>query len=422
MPVSKHQNFRAAPVGGSLNGFGAVAVLLASATCAVPALAQTAGGAAAGQGRQIRVMALARVQYDDNVVLNNPSLAAGQPKGDVSTAPSLDVNVFLPRATGDFYLRGNVGYNFYRRYTRLNRESIDLTGGGNQRLASCIGHAEIGYSRRLSDLGNLLAQDVAASVNNTEERRNYTADIGCGGQIGLRPSIGVSRSEVRNSTTLRKFADSNTNSVTGQLGLASPAIGTVSIFGRYSDSSYINRATPNGVGQDGLKSYAAGVQLERTVGTRLDFRGSVNYTKVDPKLAGTPGFSGMGFDLATTYRGDLFNIVIGASRSAVPSQLLFVSYNLETTARATVTRRLSERTQLQFGASFLRREFASSPLFPDAPPSGKDENLTFNAGLRYEASRRLRFSLDGTYMKRTSNIQLFGFDAKRISLTTSLSL
>lgn len=397
-------------------------MFFASATCTTPAWSQSRSGAATNQGRQIKVTATTRLQYDDNVVLNNPNLVAGQPKGDFSAAPALDVNLYLPRATGDLYLRGNVGYNFYRRYTRLNRESIDLIGGADQRLASCIGHAEVAYNRRLTDLSNLLAQDAAASVNNTEERRTYTADIGCGGQIGIRPSIGFTRSEVRNSTALRKFADSNANTITAQLGLASPAIGTVSIFGRYSDASYINRETPTGVGQDGLESYAGGVQLERNVGTRLNFRGSVNYTKVNPKLAGTPGFSGMGFDLSTTYNGDLFNLVVGASRNAVPSQLLFVSYNLETTVRATLSRQLSERTQLQVGASYLRREFASSPLFPSAPANGKDENATLNAGIRFEASRRLRFSLDGTYMKRTSNIQLFGFDAKRISLTTSLSL
>jgi Putative beta-barrel porin 2 len=392
---------------------------LAMATLLAPAL-PVAAHAQQQQGRRVDLNASARLQYDSNVVLSDTDIAGGRPQSDTSVAPSVNADIYLPRAGGSFYLSGGVGYNFYRRYTRLNRESIDLTTGADQRLGRCVVHGEGTYSRRLSDLGDILQQSATDSFNNTEERRSVSADVGCGGAIGLRPSVAVSRMETRNSSTLRKFADSNTNSVTAQLGYQSPAIGTISLFGRFSDSGYINRETPSGQ-QDGVRSYAAGLQLERNLGTRLNLAASVNYTKVDPKLAQTPGFSGLGYDLSATYSGDLFQLTISGSRAAQASQLLYVSYDIQTSIGATITRQISPRVSLTGGARYSRREFAPSTIFTGAPPPGNDERVNLNAGARFRASRRLNFLLDASYQRRTSNIQLYAYNTTRIGLTTSLS-
>lgn len=382
------------------------------------------GGPALAQGeaaRRVDLDASARIQYDSNVVLSDPRVSNGRGKGDFSLVPSLNANIFLPRATGDLYLNGSIGYNFYRRYSSLNRESINLTGGVDQRFANCSFNGEVQYGRSLNDLANLLVTENAQSFNNAQERRTYSADIGCGGTIGLRPSIGISRTEVRNSATLRQIADSNVTNFTGQLGYQSPTMGTVSVFGRYGNSVYLHRPLVNGQ-RDGTESYAAGLQLERAVGVRLNFVGSVNYTRVDPKLAGTSGFSGVGYDLTALYRGPLFNLAITGSRSAQPSQILYVAYDIRTSIGADISRKFTERLSASAGATYQRRNFQSSSAFSDTKVDGEDEQLSFNAGVAYRAARRLRFSLDASHRTRTSNLQLYKFDANRVSLTTSLSL
>ncbi|MHA6720036.1 outer membrane beta-barrel protein [Sphingomonas sp. RS6] len=414
MCVQPSRNFRS-----NASRLSPAAARLALAALIAPAFPSLAH-AQQQQGRRVDLNASTRLQYDSNVVLSDTTVAGGRPQSDFSVAPSVNADIYLPRAGGSFYLTGGIGYNFYRRYTRLNRESINLTGGADQRLASCVVHGEGTYSRRLSDLGDLLQESPAESFNNTEERRGISADVGCGGTIGLRPSVAVSRIETRNTSTLRKFADSNTTSFTGQLGYVSPAIGTISLFGRYSDSSYINRATPNGE-QDGVRTYAAGLQLERNLGTRLNLAASVNYTKVDPKLAQTAEFTGVGYDLSATYSGDLFQLTISGSRVAQPSQLQFVSYDIQTTIGAVITRQLSPRISLTGGARYSRRRFAPSEIFTGAPPPGNDERVSLNTGLRYRAGPRLNFMLDASYQRRTSNIQLFAYNTTRVGLTTSLS-
>lgn len=399
--------------------------LFATAASAQPALAQRNAFTSrpSGAERQIDVRAAARIEYNDNVVVNDPRISQGSSTDDLIASPSLDLNVVLPRATGSTYLAGSVGYQFYNKFTRLNRENISLTGGADQRLASCLVHGEIGYQRRLNDLSSLYVLDASNSFNNSEESRRYSADIGCGGPYGLRPALAYSRTEVRNSLAVRAYADSNTDSVTAQLGLQSPSLGTVSVFGRYSDSVYINRPSPAGAsGRDGIKSYAVGLQLERNVSSRLNLRGSVNYSKVDPKLQGTSSFSGIGFDLSALYNADLFTVQLTGSRAPQPSVIYFVSYEVLTALSGTISHDLTSRTRLSLTASRTWREYTSSALFPDAPNAGNDNMLSLGANASYNATRRLRFVLGVGYDERTSNIRLLKYNAKRINLTTSLAL
>lgn len=389
-----------------------------AAACATPAEAQQSNGS-----RQIDVSVSNRLQYDSDVVLSDNRISGGGGKDDVSTSPTLDLDIYLPRATGSLYLRGNLGYTFYRKFTKLNRERINLEGGFDQRvLGDCIVHGGAKYSRQLSDLGDIFTTvPITGVVRNSEENREISADIGCGGGIGFRPSVAVSRSETRNTSSLRKFSDADTNSFTGQLGYSAPAIGVVSVFGRYSDSKYINRPTPTGE-DDGVRTYAAGVQLERDLGTRLNFTGSINYSKVKPYLSSVQDFSGVGFDVSAQYRGDFFQVWLTGSRAAEPSTLLFVSYDIQTSLGLNMTTELTPRIRWNGGFSYRRRSFAASPIFIGAPLRGAESLYTLTTGLSYQAGRRLRFSLDGLYTKRTSDTQLFNYDQKRISLTTSLSL
>lgn len=387
-----------------------------AACCTLPGVAQA-------QGKQVSVNVSNRLTYDADVVLNDRRISGGRGKGDVSSSPSLDLDIYLPRATGSFYLQGGLGYVFYRKFTNLNRERINLSGGFDQKvLGDCIVHGGAHYSRQLSDIGDLPSNaPVAGAARNSEENRSVSADIGCGGAVGIRPSVAFSRSESRNGETFRKLSDADTNSFTGQIGYSAPVLGVVSIFGRYSDSKYINRTAPNGQ-EDGVRSYSAGVQIERSVGTRLNFAASLNYTSVKPYLSSVQSFDGVGYDLSGTYNGDLFQLTLTGSRAAQPSTILFVSYDIRTNLGLNVSSELTSRMRWHASASYNRRAFAPSSLFVGAPTPGSESLYSLGAGITYRMGRRLNFSLDGSYSKRTTDSQLIPYEQKRISLTTSFSL
>lgn len=421
--VNSNRQARNLRVGTALARGGPVVALLATAAWTQPALAQRQAfqSSPSGSERQVDIRATGSLEYNDNVVLNDKRITNGA-RGDVIASPSLDVTLVLPRATGQLYLTGNVGYRFYKRYTNFNREQISLTGGADQRLASCVVHGEVGYQRHLTDLSSIVIQDPTPALNNTEEARQYTADIGCGATYGLRPAVSYTRNEVRNSLSQRRYADSNTNTFTAQLGLTSPALGTVAVFGRMSDSSYIHRVLPGIPGRDGMKSYAAGVQLERSVANRLNFSGSVNYTQVDPKLASTKGFKGVGFNVSGAYAGDQYSLQLQASRTPQPSLLLFVGYEIVTAVSANATRRLSDRIQISLQGSRTWRALASSRLLTNVPTSGNDNTSSLFAAATFRPNGRLSFVLGAGFERRTSNTQLYSYSSKRINLTTSLSL
>ncbi len=402
-----------------------IAALFATAAWAHPALAQRDPFTPrpSSSARQIDVRATGEIEYNDNVVVSDPRIARGERTGDAIASPSLDLSIVLPRASGSTYLAGSVGYRFYNKYTRLNRENISLTGGADQQLASCLVHGEIGYQRRISDLSSLYVLDDPNAFNNTAESRQYSADIGCGATYGLRPAVAYSRTETRNSLTARQYADADTDTFTAQLGLTSPSLGTISVFGRYANSVYLHRQTAaGGFGRDGIKSYAGGLQLERNVSSRLNFRGSVNYTKVDPALPGTPSFSGIGFDLSALYNADLFSVQINGSRAAQPSIIYFVSYEVMTSLSGTISHDLGSRTRVAINARRTWRDYSSSPLYVGAPITGDDHMFSVGANLYYNATRRLRFGLGARYDDRESSIRLYKYNAKRISFTTSLAL
>lgn len=404
---------------GAAKPFVAIAIM-STAMAAMPAAAQLRRSAEGK--RRVDVTASAQLLYDSNAVLSDPRLSGGRSGSDVSVAPALNMDIFVPRATGDVFLNGNIGYNFYRKYTQLNREQIQLTGGFDQRVSSCVGHGEVQYGRRLSDIRNLAPQETAQSINNTEEERQYSADIGCGGTIGLRPSVGFSRDEIRNSSASRQFADSVSNTVTAQLGYALPSLGVLSVFGRIGDTSYTRRPLVNGQ-KDGVKIRSAGVQLERSVGVRSSLTGSVNYTSVDPKLPGAQKFRGLGFNLSAAYRGDLFGLQLTGSRTIEPSRLLFASYDVTTNVRGTLSRQFTPRLSGSLSAGYERRQFRASPAFATSPlfSSRSDKLIDYSANVQYAATQRISVSLNATHSKRTSNAQLIPYDANRVSLTTSLS-
>lgn len=392
----------------------------------------SAGGFAEAQAapteRGISISPTVRLTYDSNVLRGRETIGSGDVSGsdDVRLSPSLAVGLLYPFGRQSAFLTGSIGYDFYRKNHQLNRERISLDGGVNVKgPASCASVLGIGYSRRQSDLEDLiLAADGATLINvvNAQETRRYSGNISCGPAIGLRPGLGYVRSETRNSGA-RIFQDIISDTYTGSLGYARPSFGQLSLYASYRNGRYPNRSLQPGVvtAIDGIKVYSGGLSYDREIGSRLGGSVSIGYTEVHPDGPQVAKFHGLSYSAAIRYQPmDRLSTSLSASRSAEQSNLQTIGYSISTAYSLSGTYRINERISAPFGVRYSTRSFRGSEILPGALVRDRDHTFNSNLGLRFQARQRLSLGLDAAYSKRTSGSQLLGYDNKQLSATVGL--
>ena len=109
---------------------------------------------------------------------------------------------------------------------------------------------------------------------NTEEVASVGGQGQCGSAVGISPGAGYRHTTIRNDTAQFEFNNSNQDTFNANLGYQRPALGRLSLYGNYTKGTYINRnvlGLPDvipGIPNDGVESYSAGLQFERSIGTR----------------------------------------------------------------------------------------------------------------------------------------------------------
>ena len=382
---------------------------------------QVAGAQSAPPTRTVDIQLTNRVLYDSNL-LRRPS-GQGEIEGferdDFRITPGLSVDILLPISRQSVFLTGTVGYDFYARNTQLNRERMALVGGANLSAGGgCSSQITGSYSRAQSDLADLF---VVGDLKNTEERRGIGARLTCGGAIGLTPGLGFRHETVKNSDVSRQRSDYTTNSYEADIGYSRPTFGRLAVFGRYTDSSYPNRAFL-GI-EDGVETYSTGVSFQREIGSRL--RGSISggYTWVKPKLPGTPEFSGVSYSADIIYiPSERLQLAIGFSREAQLSNLLDISYSITESYHFDGTYAFGSDLELSFGTSYSTRDFELSPAFPPLVPQTGDKTYLTHVGLSRQWNDRLSSALDVSQERRDSNNPFLDYKSTRVGLTLSLAL
>ncbi|MBA3896962.1 MAG: outer membrane beta-barrel protein [Sphingomonadaceae bacterium] len=388
--------------------------------CALVPLA--AHGQAARPTRHVDATLSTTLQYDSNGLLSDSAVnGSGPSQSDLRATPSLNLDIYVPVGRQAVFLAGGIGYDFHTRYKRFNSERINLAGGADLSYAgNCTSHVELGYARYHTNLADIVDIGGGFTDNNREERRSFGIDAGCGGAIGLRPSIGFRREEVRNSSFFRRISNDNTDTYTTQLGYSRPALGTVSIYGSFSDGEYPNRRTATFV--DGVRIFSGGLQYERAVGTRLTARGSLGYSRVEPKAPGVPKYGGLSYSLSATYRGDRISLTALGSRSVEQSNILDISYDIDTNFSLNAEYALSPKVNLLGDARYQRRSFRSSPLIPSSLARGSDRLYDVGGGVRLFPRNRLSFTLEAEREHRDADVRLLNYNDTRVSLTATVRL
>lgn len=363
-------------------------------------------------------------RYDDNV----PRLNDLQPnrrnlaRSDVRITPALAIDVARNLGRQQVGISAQLGYDFYTRNTRLNRERLSVEPYAYLDLPVCDLALQTLASRQQSDLGELtfIGIDPSIGVDNTETRKRVDARLICGDTYGLRPTFEIERASGDNSNPLRQIADYRTTRYQSGVGYTSPTLGEISIYAFKTDTDLPNQILPGGAGS-GYTQKGYGLSYGRAIGTRLRFNGSISQVEVQPRDA-SGARSGLNGSLALTLlASDRLQIVANATRAFTSTLTSSATYELAQSYGLTANYAVNDRLRLRAGGQVSPRSFFYG-VQPTGPFIGKQTQYDIFAGASYQLNPRLRVSFDTGAQRRDSDLDFFDYRSFYAAIGMAVSL
>lgn len=406
------------------------ALLLASASPVQAQVASTVPGATrvseAGTAERNDLNLAVISRYDSNIArIGDEQLLAqrGYTREDIRVSPG--ANLYVTRNLGrhQIGLRSYLGYDFYTRNERLNRERISVEPYVYLNLPVCDLTVEGHVARLQSELGDviLLSSDQTITLDNVETRKRINGRVVCGDSYGLRPTFEADYSTGSNSSLRRRVANYEATRLQPGVGYASPALGEISIYAIKQDTELPNRFLASG-GASGFSMRGFGASYRRNIGTRLNFNGSVSFVDVTPN-GGTRGSrSGINGNIAlTVLASERLQIAALASRAFNSSLTGFSLYDLSQSIGVTVNYAANDRLRFRAGGLILKREFVYAETPPPGSFIGRQTRYNIFAGTGYDLNRRLRLSADVGAQKRDADLNQFDYNSVYASIGLALS-
>jgi hypothetical protein len=352
------------------------------------------------------------VRYDSNIARASEEVARdrGIRPSDWRVTPSLNLALEKPLGKQTLFLNGNVGYDFYAHNKRLNRERIFLDGGTRLQFSRCTGTLEGSLAIHQSDLAELID---AGPAKNTQSIRSIAFDARCGGDIGLAPFAGVSRTWASNSASLRKFSDSTVNQAHAGIGYARPTLGEFAVIAQVRRADYPHR---EGLGlTDHYDTFSIGGRYSRAIGSRWQASVALNRTTVDSG-AGFPKFSGLTSDVSlTALASDNLRANVHWTRDVQPACLGLGDVVIDSRLCGDVDYGVSPRLTLGGGAGLVRRHVEGEALTTFTQLE-RERRVFEYARLTYRRSGRTSVALDVRHEQRTATPSSFNYRSTSVGL------
>lgn len=399
--------------------------LASLAVLGIPSEALAAQGSSAAKP-QMDINFTLGIRHDTNVARTDEALAAsrGLKRADERVTPGVNINVVRPLGRNSLSVSGFVGYDFYRRNTRLNRERIGLSASAGINAGPCLLTLSPSIERGQSELGNigLVSLPGSDSVKNTQTTQDYSAELRCGRRTGLRPLVGYERVIGDNSNRLRQISNFRSNKYTAGLGYSNPTLGDFTVTANRNDTQYPRRLStgPNPFG--GFRSDSLRVTAQRDIGSLIVANASISYTRLRPNLATVRTFNGLSWSLGATVRPTTrLSTKLAFSNTVSPSLQAAAVYQRARNLSANATYALTPRTSLKAGVSqdHHRYEGASAVY---GPLLTNDTLTRFSAGASYSWNRKVQFNLDVGHERRNANGTIYDYSSSYVALTTSYKL
>jgi hypothetical protein len=371
--------------------------------------------AAAHEARKLSIGVHAAVEHDTNVARSSEAQAAlrGVTQADTYFTPSLSIDYTAPIGRQSVFLSGTAGYAFYDKNKDLNRERVDLLGGGVVGLGPCAVTPTGQYARGIRQIDDSVLE---SDVRNVQENKRVNLGVACSRPTGLGVTLSAGKSWTDNSEAILFDSDYETTSFSGGVTYTRPALGKLTAFGSYGKTEYPNRLLSSGYE---LNSY--GLSLERQLGARIQGEATVAYTLVD-QLTPIPGADDSTYG-STTYSGAVSfrasnRLMLQASfgRNIKPSSGLDQSYDKATDYGVSADYDLGTRFKFSLGARHVERDSEGALIvLPFALTSSKTTNVF--GSVRYKQSERLSFTLRASREERTTNVPQFDYTSNRFGIS-----
>jgi hypothetical protein len=358
--------------------------------------------------------------YYTNIAGSSAAVAAarGLKRADEVYSPAVDLNLVEPVDGGlSLFVAGQAGYDFHQRNTILDRERINLQGGARAKLSSCDATLVGSYGRYQSDLADL----SVVTVKNTQEVLSEELDASCDLSSRITPSMSISHTDSDNSAILYKSSDFNSNAASAALGYNGESLGTLSIFGQYTETNYPNRIFLLGTGprSDGYDLYAGGIRYNRKIGSKFELGLSVSETSLSTKNRIGADFSGVTYSATLAYHPTArleFNF--DASRRTVPATYLNAAYSINESYSGNAAYRISSRLTAKIGATESDSDYRGAALVPGTDLTSQTFR-SVNGTLAYSVSPTLSVSLTGEEDQRHANVLGYSYSGARVGLSVS---
>ena len=367
-------------------------------------------------GNETSVISSVNIAYDSNVAQSDRENAEARGISLADEVLSPNVNLALARQVGRqlLFLTGDVGYVFHVHDTVLNRQNIAVMGGATARYLSCNEVLTGEVSSAQSDLADVQTQ-VTKNVVNTETAA-LTAN--CGRGNGFAPGASVSETWRDNSAEQLISNDSRTFAASASLGYQRPVLGSVSLFGSFSQASFPHQfIAPEGPTY-GYDLYAGGVSIQRSVG-RINGNASISYSTLVPNTSTSPGFSGLTYSVDARYQmSTRLGFHVLASRATTPSNVIGASYSISQTVEADANYQAGSRLTLSLTGSYGTRDYQGGS---SEPLGGITHSTTGSiyANAAYHLGRRFTIALNAGDEEHHANVTSFTYSATKVGITFS---
>jgi hypothetical protein len=358
-----------------------------------------------------------RFTYDSNILRLNDQRDAG-PHDDFRATPGVDLTFRRRFGRHQLSITGTAGYDFYKRFSFLNRERIDLSANGvlaiGGRCRATPGIALDFQQAQLSDQGIV--------VGNTERIHSYEIDFDCRRSAGFYPNVGGKLTRVNNSASVRKIFDLSSNEVHGGIGYIKPSLGDIRLNVSYEQFRRPRLRDRLGI-NDSANRYAYGLRFNRNVAPRVSFRAGIDYLQVRPRPAGVANFSGVGFLAgAQIHPSPRLNFDLDFERTAQNQSNTGATYIIQNAYRAAVNIRPSARSRFIFGASYVDRNFKGELDLDNPIRRGSDRTWAVYGDYRYALFRNLELGIGARREQRRSDASFYNYKSSSVTFLISSRL
>lgn len=381
---------------------------------------------AASDQPQTEIYVATEVRHDSNVARTDPTLAAsrGLVNGDERLTPSIGVLINRPLGRNALMLNGSIGYDFYRRNHRLNRERLNFGADVALRPGFCEVDLAPTFSRQQSDLAQIAYLNATGidSVRNTETVQNYHAGLTCGRRPGLQPYVEYDRGIGNNSNTVRKISDYRTNRYGGGIKFTNPAVGDLSLGYARTDASYPHRIGTPLAAQSGYHTDEVTFSFKRDIGSVLTADGGIAYVNVSTEGSGVQSFTGLSYHLGAQFEPvPRLQMHVGLESSVKPALGAAALFERAHSYSADLDYAASSRTTFSLGASRSTHNYNGATNFYG--PVLTDDHLTeVHGGVGFKFGQRLQLNLVGGHEVRRANGTIYDYSNTYVALRTRFTI